>query len=189
MGAIVFAYGTNRHQGRPFDLRQTEVCELVRVALREHTAPVSQMVAGALKMLHGLSPGMRLVVSYSDPHEGHHGGIYQAGNWIYVGQKPERANIFLIHGRDFHTRYIGSKWGKNNIEFIRENMDSNAERVRKPGLHKYLYPLDRGMRRKLEPLRKPYPSGRAVNGDHLEVHSEEAGSIPAARSNEWGVEG
>jgi hypothetical protein len=29
---------------------------------------------------------IRLIVSFADPSQGHHGGIYQAGNWVYSGQ-------------------------------------------------------------------------------------------------------
>ncbi len=187
IGAIVFAYGTNRFQGNRWNLDQRQVCELVRVALREHVAPVSEMVARALKMLRKFSPGMRLVVSYSDPDRGHHGGIYQAGNWIFVGQQPTRRNIYIIHGKRRHNRGLGFRFGSASFEYAKKHLDPDAEQLSLPGLLKYLYPLDRGMRRKVAPSGQPYPSGRAVNGDHLEFHSEEAGSIPAARSNEWGV--
>ena len=30
-------------------------------------------------------PGLRLIVSYADKDQNHHGGIYRATNWIYEG--------------------------------------------------------------------------------------------------------
>jgi hypothetical protein len=85
IGTVLFGRGGNNHIGTAYDLQQTQVCELVRVALRKHAAPVSRIVSIAVKMLRQLSPGLRLIVSYADPVQDHHGGIYQAMNWLYVG--------------------------------------------------------------------------------------------------------
>jgi len=38
-----------------------------------------------LRKLKKHAKGLKLVVSYADFNQGHHGGIYQATNWIYVG--------------------------------------------------------------------------------------------------------
>ena len=61
VGGIVHGVGANRHLASHFDLQDTEVCELVRVALapgRQH--PASQCVAISLKLLRRQSPGLRL---------------------------------------------------------------------------------------------------------------------------------
>jgi hypothetical protein len=81
VGAIIYGLGANRHLCRPFGLRDTEACELVRVALapgREH--PTSQCVAISIKLLRRQSPGLKLVVSYADAGQGHVGTIYHAGH-------------------------------------------------------------------------------------------------------------
>jgi hypothetical protein len=86
VGAILYGSGANRHLARPFGLKGTQACELVRVALapgREH--PTSRCLAISLRMLQRQSPGLRLVVSYADTKEGHLGVIYQATNWIFLG--------------------------------------------------------------------------------------------------------
>src|SRR5688572_27900813 len=85
IGAVVFGRGATPNIGSPFGLDQTEVCELVRVALRDHRAPVSQIMAEARRKLRETSPGLRVIVSFADTAQDHHGGIYQADNWIYLG--------------------------------------------------------------------------------------------------------
>jgi hypothetical protein len=108
------------------------------------------MVAISLKMLKHQSPGLRLVVSYADPKQGHDGIIYQAGNWYYVGSsQPQRfslrSNGAILHKRTAHSLF-GSVRGLGKSEILWK--------------HKYLMPLDAEMRKQIEPLRKPYPNGR-----------------------------
>ena len=44
MGVVLFGRGANAQIGSPYDLKQTEICELVRVALRPgHATPVSRI--------------------------------------------------------------------------------------------------------------------------------------------------
>lgn len=86
VGVVMFAWGMNRNLGAPYRLKMTECCELVRIALDQHQWPVSKIMAVALRFLKKQSPGIRLVVSFADPEAGHHGGIYQATNWVYCGQ-------------------------------------------------------------------------------------------------------
>lgn len=49
IGAIVYGRGATPYLGMRYLLDQTELCELVRVALREHDRPVTEMVAATLK--------------------------------------------------------------------------------------------------------------------------------------------
>ena len=47
------------------------------------------------------------IVSYADENNGHHGYIYQATNWMYVGKsKPERMFINTITNRSNDVRRI-----------------------------------------------------------------------------------
>ena len=155
-GAVLFGRGASPYLGSSLGLDQTEVCELTRVALRSHAAPVTQIVASALKQLRASSPGLRAVVSFADPKEGHRGGIYQAGNWIYTGKSNE-VTEYYIDGRWQHTR----------------NAHHNPKRPRapkrtSPGKFRYIYPFDRAMRRQVQALSLPYPSadeGSTVSHD------------------------
>ena len=88
IGAVMYGRGASPQLGSAFGLTQTECCELVRVALTTHEAPVTQIVSLTIKELKKTNPGLRLIISFADPEQSHHGGIYQAGNWIYNGRSP-----------------------------------------------------------------------------------------------------
>jgi hypothetical protein len=57
---------------------------------------------------------------------------------------------------------------------------SDCEKIELPGKHRYLYPLDKRMRRQLTPLAKPYPkrAPEASVGDASPVQGGEGGSTP-----------
>lgn len=181
-GAIIFGRGATPQLVKPYGLQQTEACELVRIAMKEHVAPVTQAVAEAIRQLRRTNPGLRLVISFADPAQGHEGKIYQAGNWLYTGRSAD-ANFFrTADGRLIHPRTIQAQKGKN----FGGDIEPSYEKVNRPGKHRYLMPLDRKMRKELQHLIKPYPRGGSVKGDAPDTLSEKAGSIPARRSKETG---
>jgi hypothetical protein len=155
VGVVVFGSGATPNLGRPYGLRQDACSELVRVALTSHESAVSRIVAISLRFLRNFSPKLRLVVSFADVSQGHHGGIYQAGGWIYSG--PSNSDkFFMINGKLTHRRTLGSAGLKQNLTGARAR-DANAEAVIVPGKHRYLMPLDADMRKSIMHLSKPYP--------------------------------
>ena len=153
------------------------VCELVRVALTKHKSPVSRIIAICLRKLRESMPGLRIVVSFADSFRGHHGGIYQAGNWIYSGDSFD--TYIEVNGKTEHRRTLGHMYGTSSIKTIREKIDKNAKAVRTMAKHKYVMPLDDEMRKKIEPLRKPYPKRvRSVDSDTSAIHAEMGGANP-----------
>ena len=111
VGVILFAWGSNVNLGSPYGLLMEQCCELVRVALSKHHAPVSRMMTLALRFLRSQSPGLRLVVSFADPAEGHHGGIYQASNWIYSGRSNPNYE-WRLNGKRLNKRaFTGPNFG------------------------------------------------------------------------------
>jgi hypothetical protein len=151
VGVVIFGRGANNNIGKPYGLAQTEVCELVRVALREHHAPVTRIVSIALRLLRKHSPGLRVVVSYADPERHHRGGIYQAGNWIYSGASVAQPEV-IIDGKIVHKRTANAVYG--TIKGLPKS----------PILwkHKYLMPLDDAMRESLRAHARPYPKHYAA---------------------------
>jgi len=153
IGCVIFSRGANNHIGRPYALAQTEVCELTRVALTTHQTPVSRIISIAIRLLKSASPGLRLIVSYADEQsQGHHGGVYQSGNWLYVGQSQAQRGV-IVNGAGMHKRTASRLFG--TIEGL-EKSDVLWK-------HKYLYALDETLRRKLESLRQPYPKRTLAN--------------------------
>ena len=113
VGSVIYGRGATPQMAKHHKLKQTEFCELVRIALDEHETTVSKIVSETLRQLRETNPGIRLVASFADPNEGHHGGIYQAGNWIYIGRSGEAEQVYF-QGRWQHPRNAGpSKFGGN----------------------------------------------------------------------------
>lgn len=171
IGVVIYSRGASPYLGSALELDQTEVCELTRVALDKHEAPVSQIVAITLSQLKKDNPALRAVVSFADPKEGHVGGIYKAGNWLYTGNSNPVTEYF-IDGRWQHTRnaYHNPK-------------RPTAAKRESPGKFRYIYPLDKPMRRKVSMLALPYPN--AVEGLKVSrqdsVLKEQVRSLPTAR--------
>jgi hypothetical protein len=178
IGAVLFGWGANHNLSKPYGLDMTECVELVRVAMREHASPVSQVVAQAMKHLKRDSPRLRLVVSFADPYREHHGGIYQAGNWVYAGQSPTKVD-YAMNGKILNRRaYTGVTFGGKE----RKQLPAGAVPIEMPGKHRYLYPLDKAMRRRITPLALPYPRGSSLNGEMPTSPVGGSGSIPESRS-------
>lgn len=166
IGAIIFGMGASPYYGKKFGLVNQEVCELVRVALKEHRAPVTKMIAIAIKMLKRKCPGLRLIVSFADMDQDHEGIIYKAGNWIYEGVTAEGyGKAYLIHGRKVHNRTIsgghfyqaGGGDRKENLKALQEKYGAeNVKPYYSKGKHKYLYFLDKKLEQDLR--------GRSVIG-------------------------
>lgn len=171
IGAIIYGLGGTPMMGRAEGLPSGQTCELVRVALCEHKSPTSRAVGQSLVLLKHGNPGLRLVVSFADSAQDHLGVIYQATNWIYVGGREESNGAYSINGTIYHPRTLHHMYGKGgqSIPWLRANVDPNAQRIKTPIKHKYLYPLDRAIRKQIAPLAQPYPKRdtRPVNGDTL----------------------
>jgi hypothetical protein len=173
IGVVIFAYGANNNMAKPYGLMQVECCELVRVALASHSAPVSRIVALSLRWLKCANPGIRLVVSYADTQQGHHGGIYQAGNWVFVGTS-DGATQYRLNGRVVHSMQIQTFVRAGKIK-----SRAGLATVKAGDKHKYLMPLDEAMRAQIAPLAKPYPK-RAKEQDA--EHPSALGSATLTRT-------
>jgi hypothetical protein len=179
IGAVVFAWGANRHLAGEYKLKMTECTELCRVALNTHRTPVSRILSIAVKMLKHEMPGIRLLVSYADLNQGHEGKIYQASNWVFVGETGYEAGI-MLRGKLTHRRTINSKYGTSTVEWLQKHVDPNARRLEDRPKYKYLLPLDEEIAEHVKRLRKPYPCAASKGIVAPETHSGEAGEAPSA---------
>lgn len=176
IGVVLFGRGASPALGKPYSLGQDECVELVRVALTKHEAPVSRIVALAMKFLHRSNPKLRLIVSFADQSQGHHGGIYQAGNWAYTGIGTKKRRLVLPDGSTRHNRLYQ---GVNKAQIPEGAYWSKAT-----GKHRYLMPLDADMRARIMPLSKPYPK-RAKQAMTDDQTAQRQGSTdPHAPKNE-----
>lgn len=159
VGVVVFGVGATRALLAPYGLTPEQGCELVRIAFKKHETPISRIIALSLGFLRKHCPKLRLVVSFADPAQGHHGGVYQGSNWVYAG-RSEDCKYPIVNGTVIHPRQMSRLVKRDGLR--RDSVDY----VLKPGKHRYLMPLDAEMRKQIEPLRKPYPK-RAVSKENV----------------------
>ena len=181
VGCVLFSRGSNNNMLKPFGIDLVDGAELTRIALDTHKSYVTTIVSKCIKLLKEKNPGLRLIVSYADPNESHHGGVYQAGNWIYSGQTSPDCYYLDKQGRRWHSRQVSSTGVSRQYgELRRVPTHDECERIPLKGKHRYLYPLDKAMRRQIEPLAQPYPKRAPVVqiGNTADDQSDNGGSIP-----------
>jgi len=88
---------------------------------------------------------IKVLVSYSDPEQGHLGIIYQATNWIYQGNSirlmPNYAIRLTEDGKWMHSRNVTTKFGSHNLEKLKKKIGHTFWRKEEPEKHRYLYLL------------------------------------------------
>jgi hypothetical protein len=171
IGVVIYGYGTSPKISHSYGLEFFDVCELVRVALTKHMTPVSKILSISLKFLKKHCPNIKLVVSFADQNQGHHGGIYQATNWIYSGETGQSKEIY----------YKGEKINQMSLRHKKNRSDFNQNLVEykmsKPK-HRYLMPLCDDIKEKINKLKKPYPKRVEHKSNASNFQLEESGAVP-----------
>jgi hypothetical protein len=160
-GVVLFGMGASSCLGQRWGLTPLQTCELVRLALRpDHTAPLSRVLAISLKMFARHSPGTKLMITFADPSAGHHGGIYQANGWIYLGlTAPDKRYLYKgewLHSRGVKPSGFTTLPGGRRMTCPRPQDCERMERT--PGKHRYGFPLDVATRELVLRDAKPYPA-------------------------------
>lgn len=171
IGVVLFGRGANNNLAQSLSVTSQECAELVRVALREHQAPVTRIVAIAIRFLREACPGLKVLASYADPAQGHHGGIYQGGNWLYQGRSRAQREL-LFNGEFMHKRTATSRFGTASPKKISALTGAQVEYGPKAWKHIYALPLSQALRPVIESRAKPYPK--------REKHAMDAPSVTAA---------
>jgi len=167
IGVVIFGVGASAVAHLQYKVNPYQICELVRVALSSHKAPVTNIISKSISFLKKKCPNLQLITSFADPFEGHVGIIYQAGNWIYAGKTAEVIEFYYKGGWK-HVTGIYKSLKREKIKTLKTR--------RKPAKYKYLMPLDKQMRKQIEPLRQPYPKRMPLGDSQRPV--EDGGAIP-----------
>ena len=181
IGTIVYSKGSGRTtDARQFGLARTnDAAELCRIALKDHRTPVSKMIAISTRMIRRQSPGLRMLISYADPMHGHSGAIYQAANWLYVGDTAPAKLYRDKRGKVHHSRVVSPTGYVSFFGKMKRAVDQNdCEVIDAPGKHKYLYPLDEEAREVLKEFAKPYPKRPKDSSEPSGHRPEEGGAAP-----------
>ena len=84
-------------------------------------------------------------MSYADPKEGHLGGIYQATNWLYQGDKIRYCDSWLFrleeNGDWIHPRTIFAQYGTNDLNVLKKKIGHTFWIKEEPRKHRYVYIL------------------------------------------------
>lgn len=158
-GVILYGLGANANIAKAFNLFQGEVFELLRVALNGKQKYTSECISATLRELKKINPKIKIIVSYADKDQGHAGTIYQATNWIYLGcvNENKSGDTLLVNGKKYHRRSLSSLYGTSSFEYIKQNIDKNAEKITTKGKYKYIFCFDKKLRKYYLKLSLPYP--------------------------------
>ena len=181
VGVVLFGPGAGgvTRFGARLGVDRQDVRELVRVALTTHQIPVSRVVAICARLLRRDRPNLRLLMSYADPNEGHHGGIYQAGGWVYTGTSTPGTAYIVVHGQPTHRRTCNSLYGTSSVAKLRATVDPNAQPMPALPKHRYLMALDPSIRDQVAKMARPYPKrARSETSDTADSQSAEGGATP-----------
>jgi len=172
IGCVIFGLGASPSLGTRYNLKNTDVCELTRVALKSHITPVSKIIKICIGFIKKHNTRLKLIVSFADTFHNHHGGIYQAGNWIYNGMTSSSKILKLPNGDLADVRRFNGHGHNKKIP-----IPKGTKQIKTPGKHRYLMPLTKEMRKTILPLSKPYPK-RTPNSVDSPVQGGEGGANP-----------
>ena len=94
---------------------------------------LSYFVSNCLKLF----PKNNIIVSYADPNNGHHGYIYQATNWIYMGKSCPH-NDWYIDGKLLHEKTIFNMYGTCSVKSLKKK-GINITYKKTLAKHRYFY--------------------------------------------------
>lgn len=142
--------------------------EITRVAVHP-TAPkntASRIIRMACRE-HHRHTGLEWLFSYADTGQGHHGGIYQALNAVYVGVSSFEPYGYVLDGTPIHARSLVARYGTRSwprVQLLAEAEGKSLERV--AGMlavkHTYILPIgdrrsERRVRNAVARYARPYP--------------------------------
>lgn len=138
------------------------VWELARVVNLHPSRDTGRFVAAALRCFRMDYPRVAAVVTFADPTEGHHGGLYQALNALYLGRSGAATFYRDQDGALRHPR-------QNGVNISRSEAESRGWTVeRREGKHRYVWLLGspsqrRHLRNSLGYDVLPYPKPNPPN--------------------------
>lgn len=180
IGVLIYGDGI-LGSGKTFlGIDKMNVAELVRVALTGHKTEVSKILSISLKFLKAKCPKIQLLVSFADKGQNHHGGIYQASNWMYTGEtEPSTLYKHNKTGRIYHEKDVSrngytTKFGKKS----KGPKYSDVTLFKKSRKHRYLYFVDKDLKKEFKRYEKSYPKRDKHSNDATGFQPVEGGAIP-----------
>ena len=147
IGVAVYGYPVGRLSAQSISelLEPSAVLELTRLFVHDGYGKniESHFISKSFKWLQENDKKIKALMSYADPKEGHLGGIYQATNWLYQGDKIRYCDSWLFRleedGDWIHPRTIFSQYGTNDINVLKEKIGHTFWMKEEPRKHRYIY--------------------------------------------------
>lgn len=152
-GVITFGGGAGANMGKPYRLNQGQYLELTRMALNGKQESTSKSMAIAIRLIKKQNPTVQLLISYADKGQNHYGTIYQACNWVFVGDSDSSGEEVFYKGKWCHNRMSST---------VSKDFYRSLPKRKKSGKRKYLYPLTKDMKNLCETIKKPYPKKEII---------------------------
>lgn len=131
---------------------EREVWELQRLVLRSnHPSDATRLISGSIDFLiRDLGTEGVVILSFADPEAGHHGGVYQAASFLYLGMTAKKSHWQFV--RDFveedgQVRKVGMhcagvvgifRGHKNRRALLEERYGDAVQWVPRPRKHRYV---------------------------------------------------
>ena len=162
VGACVFGR-LSTTAWKKFSDSENKVMELRRVVLIDELPKNSEsyFIRRSIKIMRKENPEVEILVSYADPEYGHNGIIYQALNFLYIGDTPQDKILITPEGKRYHSRAMRTTYkGKLKpfaIKLRQLYKDGKLSEKIISGKRCYILPLTKKERKKWINKRKSYP--------------------------------
>lgn len=117
------------------------VLELSRLVRAEEQVNLSRLVSLTVREIKKKRI-WDLLISYADAAMDHHGGIYQACSWEYVGKRAKRIDGIVVNGSFFPNKSASSRFGTQSIIKLRKEYEDVFPHYDE-GKHLYFKPINR----------------------------------------------
>ena len=164
VGVMVFGYSTateSKVLKYCSNLKKTDYLEMQRLWISDVYGANSEsyILAKAIKILKNHYK-MKVIVTHSGGCKNDCGIVYQASGWLYFGREVCR-DFYLTESGEYKNIIAAMRFGRVSVKG--KTRDEIGAELFGPGeiidsyRYLYLYPIDRGIRRRLQKQAQPYP--------------------------------
>lgn len=163
LGVVIFGYSSAtaaKIEKLVPDLPRNQYLEMQRMWISDKLGhnTESYCLAEVMRQLKGIN--VKLVVTHAGGCKNDCGIVYQAAAWLYFG-RDKCDDFYLTTTGEYKNSCAALRFGRISAkgktkQDIGHELFGPGEAI-KSWRYKYVYPLDRGLRRKLAKLSLPYP--------------------------------
>ena len=157
LGVITLGVGPFNAHSLVEDAAQNDCLTLTRLWLSDDL-PVNteSRVLGITVRALKRHTGLKFLVTYADPAQGHVGTIYQASGWLYTGLSEPTPLYDLDHGNLRHCRSVATFFGTRSVRHLTA-CGVRIKLVPQVAKHRYVYFLDPTKAQRLKVPVLPHP--------------------------------